>query len=112
MVGRRGWIWAWALGAGVGAGATLAWLLRSGRERLPGPDLVALQSMALELSLDAQVEVRDLGDGIVELVGEVTSPELARLLVDTLAAVPGVEAVLDRLWVTPPPVGIVAPASV
>ncbi len=66
------------------------------------PDLVALQSRALDLALNADVEVRDLGDGIVELVGEVESPELARLLVETLSAAPGVAAVIDRLWVTPP----------
>ena len=97
---RRAWHW-WALLSGVGFG--LAWvLLFRDRADAGGPDVVALQDRVLGFTGDARVEVRHLGDGIVELVGEVDAPDIAGHLVESLADEPGVSAVLDRLWVRPP----------
>ena len=97
--GRRSGLW--ALLAGAGLGLALTWLLRE-RSDADGIDLVKIQNLVLGLAGNADVEVRQLGDGIVELVGKVDTPERARVLVESVGEAPGVRTVLDRLWVRPP----------
>ena len=99
--GGRGTDWLLAALAGAALGALTAWVLRQ-EPSAGGPDLVSLQGRVLEVTGDSRVEVRGLGAGIVELVGEVDAPSVATRLVGALTDQPGVETVLDRLWVRPP----------
>ena len=91
----------WALLAGVGLGLVLVWMLRPPADATR-INLVEIQNMVLGLTGNAGVEVRHLGDGILELVGKVETPAHAQALVECLGEAPGVKIVLDRLWVRPP----------
>ena len=91
---RRTW---WPLVVGAALGLALAVLLRE-RSDTDAVDLVSLQKRVLEWTGDTRVEVRHLGDGIIELVGEIEASAHAQSLVDALRDEPGVLAVLDRLW--------------
>lgn len=75
--------------------------LASVRERVLGSPEVDL--IGLQLRLDAlpggqEIRVRDLGDGIVEVVGSAPDAESVEALVSILADEPGVDVVVNRVW--------------
>lgn len=96
----RRWLPAAVAGAALGA---LGWFLareasgrRDGAER-PAADVEALRR-SLRAAGAAEVEVRRLSPGIVELVGRVDDPLRADRFLDVAARAPGAEVVVNRLW--------------
>lgn len=83
------------------AWAGAMWGLDQARELMSGsaaPDLVALRRRVAALPGGERVGVRDLGEGIVEVVGSLPDDATARVLLDAVAAEPGVEVVVNRVW--------------
>ncbi len=65
-------------------------------------NIVALQGRVLNVAGRSGIDVNDLGGGIVELVGESADGAEADALIGAITGAPGVEVVLDRLWVRTP----------
>ncbi len=92
----------------AGAAAALAFQLvtqqlKPKRAATPqGLDIAALQARVLKLSGRSGIEVNNLGGGIIEVVGESTDVGEADRLIASVTGAPGVEVVLDRLWVRTP----------
>lgn len=61
-------------------------------------DADELQERVAGMACSTACRVRLLGTGIVEVVGSCASDEDARALLDALAAEPGVEVVVNRVW--------------
>lgn len=96
------WRWWSAATAGLVAGAA-GWLFLRDfltDEDPPEPRTELLQRRMNELAGPGAVQVRHLGDGIVELVGRIADPELESLLLAEASRVRGVAAVVSRLWGT------------
>ena len=75
--------------------------LAAARDRVrPRPilDEHGLGERVAGLACAARCRVRVLGEGIVELVGRCSSDDELRVLLDALAAEPGVEVVVNRVW--------------
>jgi len=64
------------------------------------PIVADLPDLGLVLGADrSSVKVLDLGDGFVELVGEVESWGEADEVEEEVAALPGIAGVVNRLWI-------------
>lgn len=75
--------------------------LEQARDLLVGPvavDLEALRARLGELPSADGVRVRELGEGILEVVGRAPDDAAARALLEAVAAEPGVEVVVNRVW--------------
>lgn len=72
------------------------------RSKRSGVDIVALQRRVLVTAGRSGIDVNDLGGGIVELVGESHDAREVAALIESVTGAPGVEVVLDRLWVRTP----------
>lgn len=94
--------WRWWSAATVGFALGVAgWLLlRDGLRTTPraSPPMHLLQRRMDELTGPSTVQVRHLGNGIVELAGRVEDPELEARLLSEASGVEGVAAVVSRLW--------------
>lgn len=66
----------------------------------PGPELdeEALEEMLAKTPGSSGCRLRFLSDGIVEVVGSCASEEALTEILDALAAAPGVEVVVNRVW--------------
>lgn len=101
QVAAEGIAWHDRLGERLGDGLdAAAHGLREVRERfleVPPPQPVELEARLALVHDAAQVRVTHLGEGIVELTG--TAPEeAARAAAAAVARVPGVRAVVNRVW--------------
>lgn len=99
----RRWLPAAVAGAAIGV---LGWLLvREGLGGGNGSDALTVDLSALRARLRAagaeDVQVRPMAPGIVELVGRVDELPRAERLLDMASRTPGVEIVVNRLWVPP-----------
>lgn len=99
----RRWLPAAVAGAALGV---LGWfLVREGLGGRNGSDALTVDLSALRARLRAagaeDVEVRLMAPGIVELVGRVDESPGAERLLDVASRTPGVEIVVNRLWVPP-----------
>lgn len=105
MSARRGMELA-AIAAAAAAGYMIVahLIARSGRQAggSRSVDLIALQGRVLDRVGHTRIDVVDLGDGIVELVGEASDWDQAHGLVDLVKDSEGVDTVLNRLWVRTP----------
>lgn len=75
--------------------------LEQARERLKSTTPVDLEALTRRLSAlpcGERVRVRDLGEGIVEVVGAAPDEATARALLDAAGGAPGVEVVVNRVW--------------
>jgi uncharacterized membrane protein len=76
--------------------------LASARERFlpPAPqmDVEGLRSRLAGLPEGRDLEIRDLGEGIVEVIGHAEDQEVVQRVLDVLAAAPGVNVVVNRVW--------------
>lgn len=61
-------------------------------------DVEALEGRVSGMACAGACRIRLLGDGIVEVVGDCASEDDARALLDAVAAEPGVEVVVNRVW--------------
>lgn len=84
-----------AVAVRVRGGGELPWDLGIGP---PGPDPEALDRVIAELPAGAGLRTLHLGEGIVEVVGSAASEPAARQVLDAAAEVPGVRAVVNRIW--------------
>lgn len=101
QVAAEGIAWHDRLGERLGDGLdAAAHGLREVRDRfleVPPPQQVELEARLALVGDAAQVSVAHLGEGIVELTG--TAPEsAARAAAAAVARVPGVRAVVNRVW--------------
>jgi len=93
--------------AAVAGTVGFVWMSRTLERRTPAQngadfDLVRIQDRILTRVGHAGVDVRDLGGGIIELVGEAADWDEAHRLVEAASTEPGVVTVLNRLWVRTP----------
>lgn len=75
--------------------------LQSARHRVrppPGPDLEALEERLGTIAGSEGCHVRLLERGIVEVVGSAEDEATLQEVLDAVAAEPGVEVVLNRVW--------------
>jgi hypothetical protein len=76
--------------------------LASARERFlrPAPrmDVEVLRSRLAEVPEGRDLEIRELGEGIVEVLGHAEDQEVVQRALDLLAAAPGVDVVVNRVW--------------
>ena len=61
-------------------------------------DLTELERLIAESPCAKECHLRQLGDGIIEVVGECDSEQAAERLLSVLTLAPGVEVVVNRVW--------------
>lgn len=89
--------WGERMDAAVEAGARGLRDLRRRWAGVPPADLVRAGRLLAAIPDADRVRVHDLGDGIVELVGE-APPPAERAAVEAVQALPGVRIVVNRIW--------------
>ena len=76
--------------------------LASARERFLRPvlpmDVEGLRGRLAELPEGRDLEIRELGEGIVEVLGHAEDQEVVQRVLDLLAEAPGVNVVVSRVW--------------
>lgn len=105
--------WWSTLIAGVAVGAVAAWLVLRGsgdeetlqpsgrtrpRRAVREPDVERLIAMLREIPGAAELRLRSLGGGILELVGTAGAELDVAALLSALAAEPRVSVVVNRVW--------------
>lgn len=99
--GTRGPRWSRLRGAWNDAVEGASEGLSSARHLMsPGPQLdqEALEKILAKTADSSGCRLRVLSDGIVEVVGSCASEEVLSEILDALAAAPGVEVVVNRVW--------------